>query len=786
MKVFQGLLKGQNKLKHIPVKKQVLFLSIAFLFLNTIIFAQENVNHSKFRQLYDKLATPNAYRTASGAPGYKYWQQKADYKIDITLDDENQRINGIETVTYYNNSPDVLDYIWIQLDQNIREQGSIAVETASMKLSERVSPYYLRYLMSDFDGGFKLEYVTDSKGSALSHTINYTMMRIDLPQPLKPGSSFEFKIKWWYNVNDRAKVGGRSGMEYFEDEDNYLYTIAQFYPRLAVYSDFEGWQQKQFLGNGEFALTFGNFDVHITVPDDHIVSSTGVLQNPKEVLSSEQRARLEKAKNSPEPILIVTEEEAIEAEKTKSSKTKTWHFKAENVRDFGFASSRKFIWDAIGVKFGNRTVMAMSFYPKEGNPLWEQYSTKAVAHTIKSYSKYTFDYPYPVAQSIHTNNIGMEYPMICFNGGRPEPDGTYSERTKYSMISVIIHEVGHNYFPMIVNSDERQWSWMDEGLNTFLQGVSEREWDHNYPGWSGNPAEIVDYMDGDKEIITPIMTNSESLLQFYNNAYAKPATGFNILRETIMGRELFDFAFKQYSQRWMFKHPTPDDFFRTMEDASAVDLDWFWRGWFFTTDNVDISLEEVAVFEPYTHDPSIEKPKQKETEEEVPEHISISRNKETLKTAVELDEGLKDFYNSYNKYEISESDKAQYEKYLESMDEGEKKLLSMNRYFYQLSFKNIGGLVMPIILEFRFEDGTTEEVRIPVEIWRKDNEEISKVFLFSKAVKSITLDPHLETADVNTSNNHWPPKPEVTRFQLYKWNRSARPNPMQSQQKKQE
>ena len=782
-KKFQS---SQNKLKHIPVKKQVLFLFVGFLFFTTLIFAQENTNRSKFRQLQDKLATPNAYRTASGAPGYKYWQQKADYKIDITLDDEKQRISGVETITYFNNSPDVLDYLWIQLDQNVREQGSISAETATMKLSERLSPYYLRYLFSDFDGGFKLEYVTDSKGNDLKNTINYTMMRIDLPQSLQPGGSFTFNIKWWYNINDRDKVGGRSGMEYFEEDDNYLYTIAQFYPRLAVYSDFQGWQHKQFLGNGEFTLTFGNFDVNITVPEDHIVSSTGILQNSKEVLSSTQRSRLEKARNSPEPIMIVTQEEATENEKDKSSKTKTWHFKAENVRDFGFASSRKFIWDAMGVKFGNRTVLAMSFYPKEGNPLWEQYSTKAVVHTIKTYSKYTFDYPYPVAQSIHTKNIGMEYPMICFNGGRPEPDGTYSERTKYSMISVIIHEVGHNYFPMIVNSDERQWSWMDEGLNTFLQGVSEREWDHNYPGWSGNPAEIVDYMDGDKELITPIMTNSESLLQFYNNAYAKPATGLNILRETIMGRELFDFAFKQYSQRWMFKHPTPDDFFRTMEDASAVDLDWFWRGWFYTTDNVDISLEKVAVFEPYTHDPTIEKSKEKEEEEIIPEHISITRNKEALKTAVELDEGLKDFYNSYNKFEVTEKDKTLYKKYQESMDEMDKKLLSMKGDFYQLDFKNVGGLVMPLILEFKFEDGSKEEVRIPVEIWRKNNDEVSKVFYFEKEVKSIKLDPHLETADVNTSNNNWPPKPELTRFQLYKWNRSARPNPMQNQQKKKE
>lgn len=761
------------------------FVSVCFLFsLN--LRAQDNTNHSKFRQLKDEFATPNIYRTASGAPGSAYWQQRADYKIEITLDDENQKINGTENITYYNNSPDVLKYIWIQLDQNIREKGSLTEKTSTMKFpdaSPKVSSYYLKQFLNDFDGGFKLEYVKDSKDQDLKFTVNYTMMRIDLPQPLKPGSTFSFKIKWWYNINDRAKVGGRSGMEYFKDEDNYIYTIAQFYPRMAVYSDFEGWQNKQFLGNGEFTLTFGNFDVNITVPEDHIVAATGVLQNPKQVLSSRQRSRLNDAKTSSSPVLIVTEDEAKEKEKTKASKTKTWHFKAENVRDFAFASSRKFIWDAMGVKFGDRTVMAMSFYPKEGNPLWGQYSTKVVAHTIRTYSKYTFDFPYPVAQSIHTNNIGMEYPMICFNGGRPEADGTYSERTKYGMLGVIIHEVGHNFFPMIVNSDERQWTWMDEGLNTFLQGITEREWDHNYPHSRGIPTEVIPYMSGDKKYLTPIMTNSESLFNFGANAYSKPSTALNILRETVMGRELFDFSFKQYAQRWMFKHPTPEDLFRTMEDASAVDLDWFWRGWFYTTDDVDISLEKIRIFQVNTQNPEVEKAIQKEKEENTPEPVSITKNKESLKTAVEQDASLKDFYSDYDKYEITEGDKKSYEKYLESASDQEKELLKMDGYFYELSFKNIGGLIMPIILQFTFDDDSSKEIRIPAEIWRKNNEEISKVFYFDKKVKSIALDPHLETADVNTSNNYWPSKPEVSRFQMYKYNRGSRPNPMQKSKK---
>ncbi|RLD31508.1 MAG: M1 family peptidase [Bacteroidetes bacterium] len=752
---------------------------------------QDNLNHSKFKQLNDLYATPNSYRTASGAPGPAYWQQRADYKIDIILDDENQKISGTEIVSYYNNSPDVLTYLWVQLDQNIREKGSLTSQTSTMKFPEsdpRISSYYLKQFFNDFDGGYKLEYVKDSKNQDLKFTVNYTMMRIDLPQPLKPGATFLFKIKWWYNINDRAKNHGRSGMEYFKEESNYIYTIAQFYPRMAVYSDFEGWQNKQFLGNGEFALTFGNYDVNITVPEDHVVAGTGVLQNPKQVMSSSQRSRFNDAKTSSKPVMIVTEDEAIENEKTKASGTKTWHFKANNVRDFAFASSRKFIWDAIGVKFGNRTVMAMSFYPKEGNPLWEQYSTKVVAHTIKTYSKYTFDFPYPVAQSIHTNNIGMEYPMICFNGGRPEADGTYSERTKYGMLGVIIHEVGHNFFPMIVNSDERQWTWMDEGLNTFLQGITEREWDHNYPHSKGIPANIVRYMSGDKKFLTPVMTNSESLFNFSSNAYSKPCTALNILRETVMGRELFDFAFKQYAQRWMFKHPTPEDLFRTMEDASAVDLDWFWRGWFYTTDNVDISLEKIRVFQADSHDPEVEKSLEKEKAEKAPEPVSITKNKATLKTAIELDESLEDFYNTYNKYEITEKDKETYEQYLKSSSDQDKQLLTMKGNFYELSFKNIGGLIMPIILEFTFEDDSSSEVRIPVEIWRRNNEEVTKTFYFEKIVKSIALDPHLETADVNTSNNYWPTKQEVSRFQLYKYNRrsGSRPNPMQTKEKDKE
>jgi hypothetical protein len=556
---------------------------------------------------------------------------------------------------------------------------------------------------------------------------------------------------------------------------------------MAVYIDNEGWQNKQFLGRGEFTLTFGDYDVKITVPADHYVSSTGVLQNEKEVLSSKELDRLKKSRTSfDEPVMIVTEDEARKNEKSKeTSKKKTWHYKAENVRDFAFASSRKFIWDAMGVKMSDgRTVMAMSMYPKEGNPLWEKYSTKVVAHTLKWYSHYTFDYPYPVAWSIHTNRIGMEYPMICFNGGRPEADGTYTKRTKYGMIGVIIHEVGHNYFPMIVNSDERQWTWMDEGLNTFVQYLTEQQWERNYPHRRGPAHKIVDYMKGDKKKISPIMTNSESIFQFGNNAYGKPATALNILRETIMGRELFDYAFKEYSNRWKFKHPSPADFFRTMEDASGVDLDWFWRGWFFTTDHVDIAIDDVKWFRLDTKNPDVENLAMKMEQEKEPRHIGEIRNKETIKqTYDEADPSLRDFYSSYDPLDVTILDREEYTRYIDRLSPEEKEVLEAGYNYYEITFENVGGLVMPIIVQFEYTDGSTEVRQIPVEIWRFDDKKVSQVFVTEKEIQQIVFDPFLELADTETENNYFPPKQQLSRFELFQQKRQQRENPMQRYQR---
>jgi hypothetical protein len=746
-------------------------LSVAFF----NAFAQPQVNpwNDKFRQLGpDEMATPNTYRTASGAPGTDYWQQQVDYKMKIRLDDDIQKIHGEETITYHNNSPDVLYYLWIQLDQNIYAKDNNTAKIEQMKISDQMQTNDLIDLYPWFDGGFKLDKVADAAGKDLPYIVNQTMMRIDLPKPIQPGQSYSFQINWNYNINDRMRLGGRSGYEYFDTDKNYLYTIAQYYPRLVAYMDYSGWQHKQFLGSGEFTLDFGNYEVALTVPSDHIVAASGVLQNPKDVLTADQLARYNKAKTSTEPVIICTQDEAITREKGHEKAMKTWVFKAENVRDFAFATSRKFIWDAQSVDINGKKPMAMSFYPKEGNPLWEQYSTRVVAHTLKSYSAHTIDYPYPVAISVHAKWIGMEYPMICFNGGRPEADGTYSEGTKTGMLSVIIHEVGHNFFPMIINSDERQWTWMDEGLNTFCEYLAEKEWDREFPIRRGPARNIVDYMKGDKTKMSPIMTNSESIYQFGNNAYGKPATGLNILRETIMGRELFDYAFKEYCRRWAFRHPTPEDFFRSMEDASAVDLDWFWRGWFYTTEHCDMNLKSVREFTINGHDPKVEKALLKAKADAQPADISLTRDKqEGIIPIVDQNPVTRDKYNDDNPYAVTPEDEKKYEEYKKNLTPEEQKLLNETNYFYELTVENVGGLLMPVIFEFTFEDGTKQIERIPAEIWKMSEASASKVFRFGKKVTNIALDPLLETADVELNNNFWPTRNVPSQFELFKQKR---------------
>jgi len=741
---------------------------ISFLFFASLTaFSQEvkkepqgHTDINKFSQMYAEMATPNMFRTASGAPGPAYYQQRADYKINLELDDKASKMYGSETVTYYNNAPESLDYLWVQLDQNIarRDSQTPLIDSQTIPQATSVENFTKTYMGKGFDGGFNLEYVKDEKGNAMKYTINNTMMRIDLPKPLKKGEKVVFSIKWWYNINDYMKDGGngRSGYEVFPD-GNKIYVIAQFYPRMCVYNDVEGWQNMQFWGRSEFALTFGNYDVKITVPADHILDGTGVLQNRSEVYTSEQEKRWQLAENSfDKPVIIVTQAEATAAEKKFATTTKTWHLKAENVRDFAFSSSRKFILDAMAVQVGNSKPMAISMYPKEANPLWENLSTIAVAHTLKTYSKYTFEYPYPKAISVSAEDQGMEYPMICWNYGRPDENGKISDRVKYGMLGVIIHEVGHNYFPMIVNSDERQWTWMDEGLNTFLEYLTEQEFDKNFPADRGPAKSIVPYMKGNQQFLEPIMSHGDVVYNFGANAYGKPATGLNILRETIMGHELFDHAFKTYANRWKFKHPTPEDFFRTMEDASAVDLDWFWKGWFYSTDVVDLGIKNVKQFY-VTEDATKENAASVNRRgRRMPNsgpmiylvNSESSELKPESKTALETEKvmALNDYLNKNYSAE-------------------EKAALKNPKYFYEVEFDKPGSLMMPIIAELQFEDGTSETHKFPVQIWRRNNITAKRVFATEKKVVKIQLDPKLETADIDVTNNTWPKEAVVDKFE---------------------
>ncbi|MEO1614303.1 MAG: M1 family aminopeptidase [Planctomycetota bacterium] len=770
-----------------PRNLLVLFLMAVCGFATTAVAQSPgapNPKHSDpddpFAQLDPWWPTPTETRIASGAPGPKYWQQRVDYEIDVTLDDESQRIIGELDLRYHNRSPHTLPYLWIQLDQNkFRPDSASNLTSTAPSLNGRVSFGAMKTLMESksFDGGFKIGSVTDGKENALPHTIVGTMMRIDLPTALGPGETTEATLEYSYNIVDAKTIRARGGKEFFEEDENYIYEIAQWHPRVASYTDFGAWQNKAFLGSGEFTLELGNYRVRITAPAEMVVTATGTLQNPEDVLEESWRERLEEAKTSKTPMFIITPEEAKANESERGKESKTWEFYAENVRDFAFAASRKFIWDAMGVEIGDQTVMAMSLYPNEAEPLWSQYSTESIVHTLEVYGRYSFDYPYEVAISVNGPIYGMEYPMICFNGPRPEKDGTYDRRTKYALISVIIHEVGHNFFPMIVNSDERQWTWMDEGLNTFLQYLAEQEWEEDYPSRRGDPEYIVPYMKGGSQ--RPIMTGSEEIIQFGSNAYAKPATALNILRETILGRELFDFAFREYSRRWKFKRPTPSDFFRTMEDASGVDLDWFWRGWFYTTQHVDIAIADVEMFmiDPGDPDEAAER-KRQEKNKRTPT-ISAERNEE-LKKRIDWQPGLKDFYNSaeYDPLRVEESERKAFQKYLDGLSSEERTMLRRTTKFYVVEFENVGGLVMPIIVKLDYADNTSEIMQFPAEIWRKNSQRVRKLIVTDKEVVKMELDPKRQTADTEEENNHWPERFVPSRFKLYKSSRRGGTNPM--------
>ena len=757
----------------------------------------------KFRQLEEVLPTPNVYRNAAGEPGHQYWQQQVDYDIDVTLDEEKRRIDASEEIVYHNNAPDTLKYLWIQLDQNkFRDDSMSALTTTFGGIGNRgpatsaasgSSPAKLsmgairrQQFVDDNELGYQIKKVTDGRGKPLHYVIVGTLMRVDLAEPLKPGKKTELNIDFGYNIVEEDAVSARSGYEHFPDDEreggNDIFLLAQWFPRLAAYTDYEAWTNKEFIGRGEFTLEFGDYEVSMTVPADHIVSSTGVLQNPRDVLTSEQRDRLEEAEDADRPVFIVTPEEALENEKEGTSDTKTWHFKADNVRDFAWASSRKFMWDAKGVKQGGpqKHVMAMSFWPKEGGDLWKKYSTESIVHTLEVYNRFTFNYPYPTAQSVNGPVGGMEYPMITFNGPRTElqDDGsrTYSLAEKRFLIGVVIHEVGHTYFPMIVNSDERQWTWMDEGLNSFLDGVAGREWDPDIP-WGVEPRDVTGYMKSQTQV--PIMTQSDSVLRLGPNAYTKPAVALNILRETILGRELFDFAFKEYAQRWMFKRPTPSDFFRTMEEASGVDLDWFWRGWFYTTDHVDISLDKVYKLRLDTEDPDIDYARERQFEKDKPMSLTVERNKEEgRKLWVERFPDITDFYDENDQFTVTNKERNKYQSWLKKLEPWERKAferaIEEDKNYYVMEFSNVGGLVMPIILEMTFADGSKEMLRIPAEIWRRTPKAVSKLVVTDKdkELVSVTVDPRWETADVDVENNHYPRQIIPSRIEAYKSKRT--------------
>ena len=758
------------------MNKYIFPIVLTFMLFSGDIFSQikqtEKINTNKFRQLNQEFSSPNMFRTASGAPGPAYYQQQADYKINIELDDLNKKIYGDETVTYTNNSPDHLDYLWVQLDQNVRSKDSPSLARDSSKFIE---PAYIPddfdddFLKEPFDGGFNIDYVRGLDNKPLNYFINQTMMRIDLPNPIKNGESFSFKIKWDYNINNRLEDRGRSGYETFPSDNNRAYTIAQFFPRMCVYDEVEGWQNYQFWGDGEFALPFGNYEVNITVPADHIMEATGELINRKEVYSKEMIKRFNQAKKSfDKPILIVTQDEAEITEKSFSKDKKTWKFIAENVRDFAFATSRKYILDMMAVNIGDDSVMAVSLYPREGNPMWEDFSTITVAETLKFYSDYTFDYPYHKAVSVHAHRVGMEYPMICFNFGRPNIDGSYSDDEKFGMIGVIIHEIGHFFFPMIVNSDERQWAWMDEGINTFVQYLTEQEFGKKYPEiiypYKNFPSDrgpadmIVDYMSVDQNYLAPIMSNPENVFDLGPNAYGKPATALNILRETIMGEDLFDYAFKTYSNRWKFKHPTPEDFFRTMEDASAVDLDWFWRGWFYTTDFVDIGIKEINQYY-VSPNPS------EELKNALIEEMGIPRN--SWRPLIFLDKFENDKENSKENTALNNS-KLLNNYINENYSKEEISKLKVPKYYYEIIFEKPGGLVMPIIIDIEYDDGTIDRKKYPAQVWRKNDSEVRKVITSNKKILSVKLDPDKETADIEKANNSWPKQENNSDFDKFK------------------
>lgn len=715
-----------------------------------------------FRQLEEILPTPNDARTASGAPGRAYWQQQADHDIAVTISADASTATGTERITYHNRSPDDLRYLWLQLDQNRFDWNSRGeLSTPAPDFAQNQGMRWLDGVVrkQSWSGGYSITRVALADGAALPFTIVDTMMRVDLPTELVSGESLAFDVAWTFPIVDVRVGHERSNSEFLEADNAPIVEMAQFFPRMAAYTDVNGWQHKAFLGRGEFTTEFGDFTLAVTVPDNWTVVATGELTNAKDVLTTTQQARYAEAKLSERPIMITNAAEAAVLRAQKSSATKTWRFDAKQVRDCAFAASPAYLWDGARAPIPgtDRAALAMSVYPIEAEPLWSKYSTHAVAHTIDSYSRHALPYPYPIAISANGPVGGMEYPMICFNGPRPEKDGTYSEGTKKGLIGVVIHEVGHNWFPMIINSDERQWTWLDEGLNTFCQYLAEQEWAEKYESGRGEPHKIVEYMTTVGE--PPIMTNSESIARLGPNAYAKPATALNVLRETILGRENFDFAFREYCRRWAFKRPQPADFFRTMEDASGVDLDWFWRAWFYDTRAVDVAIEEVIALRIKSMDPAEEKAIARAERDGLAPTLSDDAN--ALMNAahppreIRFPE-LQDFYSSFDQFAVSDADRKSFEEFAEKLTAHDRALLKTTLSFTLIRFRNDGGLITPLPLEMQFADGTSKSVVLPAELWKLDPRRVSKLIVSASPVVKVTLDKHRQIADADITDNAFP------------------------------
>ena len=650
-------------------------------------------NQSMFRVL-DQWPAPNETRAANGKPGPKYWQQRVDYVIRVGLDTTTHAVTGSERVTYRNNSPDALGYVWFQLDQNIDNPDVSPAMIGAPALQKNITPAAAAFINATLDTrGYTISRVqlvskTGQKTDA-AYVMQGTQMKVPLASPIPSGGSQDIEIDWSYVMPESfASRNGRGAREKLAD--GWAYLAAQWFPRAAVYDDVVGWQNDQFFGQGEFYLNFGNYDVSITVPHNHIVQSTGVLQNPVDVLTTTQRERLARAMTSENQVYIITKDEAnTPATRPAGSGPMTWRFKAENVRDFAWASSAGFIWDAAGFRYTptSKPIEMHSLYPREALGVWDSLSTRAIAQTMRTYGRLSFEYPYPKASNIHGIVGGMEYPMIAFCGARPpqNADAATLKRVGYGLVSVTIHEVGHNWFPMIVASDERKWTWMDEGLNSYLEGMASMEFDATWPR-ARLPliaANIVPYMRNTDQV--PLMTESDLIHRgFGPNGYTKPASGLYILREQVLGPQLFDAAFREYSQAWMFKHPQPADFFRSMMQASGDNLNWFWRGWFYTTHANDQGVGTV--------------------ETQSADSMGMS---------------------------------------------------ARGRYYNRITLENKGGLVMPVVMEFTFTDGSKERVRLPVSIWRT-NEKAFRYGRFSqKELQSIELDPDNALADINRDNNKW-------------------------------